>query len=132
MTYDLSEAIAKSSFGEQGRGRRRGGCQIRWESLALLALDGSMWRMSLKTGKEFLNQRIVAGLLESMPSKDHPHISPTPPSTEVRDLVGSTLWPRNDEKEEVNHVKGFAWGQLALGWLSSLPSPCCLFLSFLI
>lgn len=54
-----------------------GECQIHWESLALLALDGSVWRTSLRTGTEFLNQRIVTGLLESMPSEDHSHVSPT-------------------------------------------------------
>lgn len=51
--------------------------QIRWESLAVLALDGSVWRTSLKTGTEFLNQKIVTELPESVPSKGHPHVSPT-------------------------------------------------------
>ena len=60
---------------------------------------------------------MVAGLLESVPSKGHPHVSTmlTPP--EVGALVGSTLWQRKSEKGEAshNHVEGFAWGQLALG-----------------
>ena len=37
----------------------KGECQIRWESLALLALEGSVWRTSLKTGKEFLDRKSV-------------------------------------------------------------------------
>lgn len=50
----------------------------------LLGELGSPWSRwqrveSLKTWTEFLNPRIVAGLPESVPSKGHPHISPTLP-----------------------------------------------------
>lgn len=44
--------------------------------------------------------------------------------------LGSTLWQRNNKREEDSHTKGFAWSQLVLWWPCSLLSPCCLFLPF--
>lgn len=69
----LLRAVAESEEGEEdGRvpdslGELGSPCS-RWQCV---------WRTSLRTGMEFLNQRIVTGLPESVPSKGHPHISPT-------------------------------------------------------
>lgn len=74
-----SEAIAKSCCREQ---RRWGRCQIRWENLAVLAVDGSVRSPSLKTRKEFLNQECcrAAGISASKATATP---LPRSPSTEL-------------------------------------------------
>ena len=75
---------------EESKGDR-GECQIRRESLALLALEGIAWRTSLKTGKEFLNQKECCRAVGISPFQ----VPPPRPShalsclAVVRALVGS-------------------------------------------
>lgn len=82
---------------EEG-GEEEGECQVSWKNVTLLALEGSVWRTSPKTGKELLSLKEVAELLESLHQVPFTHLPygsvllRVGASLKSRALVGSDIW----------------------------------------